>query len=124
IQSDWISLHLKFQKTVRSELFLSSRQNFTHEYLLGFFENLQSFNFSLIRDYSTTMNCEVCQLKDLEVEHFEIREVLRCILHTIVFHRALGLVRPKDVDLELFDVTYRVYIKWVQRAAEPSNSSK
>ncbi|XP_068465497.1 autophagy-related protein 101 isoform X2 [Phaseolus vulgaris] len=52
------------------------------------------------------MNCEVCQLKELELEHFEIREVLRCILHTILFHRALGLVRPKDVDLELFDVTY------------------
>ncbi|KAL2906145.1 hypothetical protein RDABS01_004855 [Bienertia sinuspersici] len=52
------------------------------------------------------MNCEVCQLKELEVEHFEIREVLRCILHTVMFHRALGLVRPKDVDLELFDVTY------------------
>ncbi|KAG2724573.1 hypothetical protein I3760_01G024300 [Carya illinoinensis] len=28
------------------------------------------------------------------------------ILHTIVFHRALGLVRPKDIDLELFDITY------------------
>ncbi|KAG2719898.1 hypothetical protein I3843_02G007400 [Carya illinoinensis] len=52
------------------------------------------------------MNCEVCQLKELEVEHFEIGEVLRCILHTIVFHRALGLVRPKDVDLELFEITY------------------
>ncbi|XP_022132990.1 autophagy-related protein 101 [Momordica charantia] len=52
------------------------------------------------------MNCEVCQLKELEVEQFEIREVLRCILHTIVFHRALGLVRPKDIDLELFDITY------------------
>ncbi|KAJ6907445.1 autophagy-related protein 101 isoform X1 [Populus alba x Populus x berolinensis] len=52
------------------------------------------------------MNCEVCQLKELEVEHFEIREVLRCILHTIVFHRALGLVRPKDIDLELFEITY------------------
>ncbi|CAI0429576.1 unnamed protein product [Linum tenue] len=52
------------------------------------------------------MNCEVCQLKELEVEHFEIREVLRCILHTIVFHRALGLVRPKVIDLELFDITY------------------
>ncbi|GMH06429.1 hypothetical protein Nepgr_008269 [Nepenthes gracilis] len=52
------------------------------------------------------MNCEVCQLKELEVEHFEIREVLRCILHTIMFHRALGLVRPKDVDLQLFDITY------------------
>ncbi|XP_047311383.1 autophagy-related protein 101 [Impatiens glandulifera] len=52
------------------------------------------------------MNCEVCQLKELEVEHFEIREVLRCILHTILFHRALGLVRPKDVDLQLFEITY------------------
>ncbi|PIN02634.1 hypothetical protein CDL12_22985 [Handroanthus impetiginosus] len=52
------------------------------------------------------MNCEVCQLKELDVEHFEIREVLRCILHTILFHRALGLVRPKDVDLELFEITY------------------
>uniref|UniRef100_A0A7N0UKT8 Autophagy-related protein 101 n=1 Tax=Kalanchoe fedtschenkoi TaxID=63787 RepID=A0A7N0UKT8_KALFE len=52
------------------------------------------------------MNCEVCQLKELEVEHFEIREVLQCILHTIVFHRALGLVRPKDVDMELLEITY------------------
>ncbi|KAK3003823.1 hypothetical protein RJ639_018102, partial [Escallonia herrerae] len=41
-----------------------------------------------------------------DVEHFEIREVLRCILHTILFHRALGLVRPKDIDLELFEITY------------------
>ncbi|KAG6398494.1 hypothetical protein SASPL_139956 [Salvia splendens] len=52
------------------------------------------------------MNCEICQLKELDVEHFEIREVLRCILHTILFHRALGLVRPKDIDLELFEITY------------------
>ncbi|KAL0721641.1 hypothetical protein Bca4012_036240 [Brassica carinata] len=52
------------------------------------------------------MNCEVCHLKELEVESFEIREVLRCILHTIIFHRALGLIRPKDIDLELFDITY------------------
>lgn len=28
------------------------------------------------------------------------------ILHTIVFHRALGLIRPKDIDLELFEITY------------------
>ncbi|KAG6396213.1 hypothetical protein SASPL_142357 [Salvia splendens] len=28
------------------------------------------------------------------------------ILHTILFHRALGLVRPKDIDLELFEITY------------------
>lgn len=35
-----------------------------------------------------------------------MREVLRCILHTICFNRALGLVSPRDVDSELFDVTY------------------
>ncbi|KAK9168977.1 hypothetical protein Syun_001117 [Stephania yunnanensis] len=52
------------------------------------------------------MNCEVCNLKELDVEHFEMREVLRCILHTIVFHRALGLVRPRDVDSEIFEITY------------------
>ncbi|XP_008792602.1 autophagy-related protein 101 [Phoenix dactylifera] len=52
------------------------------------------------------MNCEVCELKELEVEYFEIREVLRCILHTIIFHRALGLIRPKDIDCELFEITY------------------
>jgi hypothetical protein len=28
------------------------------------------------------------------------------VLHTIVFNRALGHVRPIDVDSELFDVTY------------------
>lgn len=32
------------------------------------------------------------------------------ILHTIVFHRALGLVRPKDIDLELFEITYVSYL--------------
>uniref|UniRef100_A0A0D6QZP4 Autophagy-related protein 101 n=1 Tax=Araucaria cunninghamii TaxID=56994 RepID=A0A0D6QZP4_ARACU len=52
------------------------------------------------------MNCEVFHLNELEVEHHQIREVLRCILHTIAFHRALGLVRPKDVDLDLFEITY------------------
>lgn len=52
------------------------------------------------------MNCEVFHLNELEVEHFQIREVLRCILHTVAFHRALGLVRPKDVDSELFEITY------------------
>ncbi|CAI7861831.1 unnamed protein product, partial [Closterium sp. NIES-53] len=40
------------------------------------------------------------------LEHYQIREVLRCLLHTIMFHRALGLVRPKSIDSELFDITY------------------
>lgn len=52
------------------------------------------------------MNCEVFELQELEVESYQIREVLRCLLHTIMFTRALGLVRPRDVDSELFDITY------------------
>jgi autophagy-related protein 101 len=28
------------------------------------------------------------------------------ILHTIMFNRALGLVRPREVDSELFEITY------------------
>ena len=28
------------------------------------------------------------------------------VLHTILFNRALGPVKPKEVDSELFDVTY------------------
>ncbi|KAG8093299.1 hypothetical protein GUJ93_ZPchr0012g19063 [Zizania palustris] len=52
------------------------------------------------------MNCETCQLKELELEPREIRDVMRCILHTIFFHRTLTLVRPKDVDCDLFEITY------------------
>ena len=43
-------------------------------------------------------------LNELDVEHFNIREVLHCIMHTISFHRDLGLVRPKDVVSELFEI--------------------
>ncbi|EFJ14139.1 hypothetical protein SELMODRAFT_423950 [Selaginella moellendorffii] len=52
------------------------------------------------------MNCEIFHLRELDVEPYQIREVLRCILHTVMFNRALGLVRPHDVDSELFDLTY------------------
>ncbi|KAJ7554531.1 hypothetical protein O6H91_06G144700 [Diphasiastrum complanatum] len=41
------------------------------------------------------------------MEPQQVREVLRCILHTIMFNRALGLVRPRDIDSELFEkITY------------------
>ncbi|KAF4383671.1 hypothetical protein F8388_014171, partial [Cannabis sativa] len=55
-------------------------------------------------------------------------EQFQGILHTILFHRALGLVRPKDADLELFDITYvnleiekkieekiKQFISWVEK---------
>mmetsp|Transcript_37025 Transcript_37025/g.44771 ORF Transcript_37025/g.44771 Transcript_37025/m.44771 type:complete len:206 (+) Transcript_37025:392-1009(+) len=52
------------------------------------------------------MNCEVHELPVLPVENYQIREVLRCLLHTIMFNRALGPVRPREVDSELFDLAY------------------
>ncbi|KAI4997540.1 hypothetical protein ZWY2020_052882, partial [Hordeum vulgare] len=32
---------------------------------------------------------------------------IRSIFHTIFFHRTLTLVRPKDVDCDLFEITYK-----------------
>lgn len=51
-------------------------------------------------------NCEVVTLPELEVEQHQVKEVLHCLLHTIIFSRALGPVRPREVDLHLFDLTY------------------
>ena len=34
----------------------------------------------------------------------QVREALRCVLHTILFHRALGPARPRDVHSELLEV--------------------
>ena len=31
------------------------------------------------------------------------------LLHTVLFHRTLGVVKPKDTQLSLFDV---VYVRW------------
>jgi len=28
------------------------------------------------------------------------------LLHTVLFHRALGVVKPRDTQLSLFDVVY------------------
>lgn len=45
-----------------------------------------------------------CALQNVE-EH-QVREVLKCIIHTIIFNRALGHVSPRDMDLQLIDVSY------------------
>ena len=37
-----------------------------------------------------------------------LHEALRCLLHTVLFNRALGVVRPEDVESERLGVT------WVQ----------
>jgi len=51
-------------------------------------------------------NFELFELPPLEVESYQVTEVIRCILHTILFNRALGGVRPREVDSELFDITW------------------
>ena len=39
----------------------------------------------------------VCQELDL----YQVREVYRCVLHTILFNRAVGWVRPRDTECEV-----------------------
>eukprot|EP00455_Lapot_gusevi_P006684 TRINITY_DN1285_c0_g7_i1.p1 TRINITY_DN1285_c0_g7~~TRINITY_DN1285_c0_g7_i1.p1 ORF type:complete len:216 (+),score=37.29 TRINITY_DN1285_c0_g7_i1:64-648(+) len=52
------------------------------------------------------MNIESFQLEPLVLEPFQIKAVLRCLLHTIMFNRALGNVRPKEMDCEVFEIFY------------------
>ena len=50
---------------------------------------------------------------------FQVKEALRCILHTILFNRALGPVAPREVDSDLFDVSYvRCDVTDVDRSVE------
>jgi autophagy-related protein 101 len=51
-------------------------------------------------------NCEIIELRSLDIEPYQVTEVLRCLLHTITFNRALGAVTPHDVHSELFDLTW------------------
>jgi autophagy-related protein 101 len=40
------------------------------------------------------------------VEEHQVREVLKCVIHTIIFNRALGHVSPRDMDLQLINISY------------------
>ena len=44
--------------------------------------------------------------ESLQVEPYQLREVSRCLLHTILFARALGQVEPREMECEVFDVVY------------------
>ncbi|RLN13173.1 hypothetical protein C2845_PM09G07050 [Panicum miliaceum] len=57
------------------------------------------------RCHSYLSGCNLNHIKHV-LEPTEIRDVLRCILHTIFFHRTLSLVRPKDVDCDFLEITY------------------
>jgi autophagy-related protein 101 len=51
-------------------------------------------------------NCEIWTFAPLSIEPHYSRDVLRALLHTIIFNRALGPVSPIDTDSELFDLTW------------------
>eukprot|EP01050_Picozoa_sp_SAG11_P029800 SAG11_NODE_8535_length_1004_cov_1.116022_2_plen_88_part_00 len=54
------------------------------------------------------MNCEQFTVPEVEVDLQKLPDVLQCLLDTIMFNRALGVVRPSERTTELFNVT------WVQ----------
>lgn len=51
-------------------------------------------------------NCEVVELPLLEVGLEDVKGALRAVLHTVLFARALGVVRPVDVELPRLGLAY------------------
>lgn len=49
---------------------------------------------------------ELRKLKLIELRHTDIGDVLRCILHSILFLRASNSICPSDMDCDEFDITY------------------
>jgi autophagy-related protein 101 len=52
------------------------------------------------------MNCELHELQGMDVELQQVKEVLKVLMHSIIFQRALGEYRFRDTESELFEVTY------------------
>ena len=52
------------------------------------------------------MNCEQVDLEPIEVERFQVKEVLKALLHSIIFQRALGAQQMRDTESDLFDLSY------------------
>lgn len=65
------------------------------------------------------MNYEHFQLDELGLEHFQVKEVLRCVLHSVVYQRALGTLPAVEEESTLFEVAYlRVDHEAVRAAVE------
>lgn len=50
---------------------------------------------------------------ELECELYQAREVLRAMLHSVVFHRCLGNGKVQDVDLDVCRVTFSKVVSTV-----------
>eukprot|EP01092_Planopodium_desertum_P010748 TRINITY_DN4830_c0_g1_i1.p1 TRINITY_DN4830_c0_g1~~TRINITY_DN4830_c0_g1_i1.p1 ORF type:complete len:196 (+),score=1.82 TRINITY_DN4830_c0_g1_i1:37-624(+) len=67
------------------------------------------------------MKPEKRQVAPLMVAEEHIADVTRCLLHTIIFNRAIGVVKPKDVVLEGLEVSY---VKCDNEAVETAVETK
>jgi acyl-CoA synthetase (AMP-forming)/AMP-acid ligase II len=45
------------------------------------------------------------------VPHYQVKEVARCLIHTILFNRALGPLKPREQYCELFDICFAKIVK-------------
>eukprot|EP01112_Ceratiomyxa_fruticulosa_P008879 TRINITY_DN2302_c0_g1_i7.p1 TRINITY_DN2302_c0_g1~~TRINITY_DN2302_c0_g1_i7.p1 ORF type:complete len:106 (-),score=11.64 TRINITY_DN2302_c0_g1_i7:220-537(-) len=52
------------------------------------------------------MNIQQFVVENIEVPRSHIQEVLHCFLHSIMFTRAFGLVKPNDVYIDSLDLYY------------------
>ncbi|KAK5578808.1 hypothetical protein RB653_008481 [Dictyostelium firmibasis] len=52
------------------------------------------------------MNSKQYVLKEINLQYAQLKEVVQCILHSILFQRSLGTVRPKDTTLDCVDFSY------------------
>eukprot|EP00002_Diphylleia_rotans_P011703 TRINITY_DN2305_c0_g1_i3.p1 TRINITY_DN2305_c0_g1~~TRINITY_DN2305_c0_g1_i3.p1 ORF type:complete len:141 (+),score=23.96 TRINITY_DN2305_c0_g1_i3:110-532(+) len=52
------------------------------------------------------MNIQQFAFEELSVFRHEVRDCATAIIHTILFNRAFGVVRPVDVDAESFELTF------------------
>lgn len=52
------------------------------------------------------MNFELVELDTLECEAYQTKEVLKILLHSIIFQRALGACRLCDAESDLLNVSY------------------
>jgi|SRR5579872_5226718 len=52
------------------------------------------------------MNLQTFDLAPIHVAPRHLKDTLRCLLHTVLFHRAMGPITPTDAKCDSFDITY------------------
>lgn len=52
------------------------------------------------------MNYEIFNINKLILEKYEVKDVLSCLIHTILFNRILTVMTPVEVKCDNFDITY------------------